>query len=66
LMCDLHDRMPVILPRAAEDTWLNPETDSETVKNLLKRYPASEMRYYPVSQAVNSPKIEGEALIQPI
>ncbi|WP_027724728.1 SOS response-associated peptidase [Tuberibacillus calidus] len=66
LMCDLHDRMPVILPRAAEDTWLNPETDSETVKNLLKRYPASEMRYYPVSQAVNSPKNEGEALIQPI
>ncbi|MGV3487342.1 MAG: SOS response-associated peptidase [Tuberibacillus sp.] len=66
MMCELHDRMPVILPKDHEETWLNPETDFETVKSLLQQYPAAEMDHYPVSQAVNSPRNEGRELIQPL
>lgn len=66
MMCELHDRMPVILPKDVEETWLNPQTDYETVMGLLRQYPSEDMTHYPVSQAVNSPKNEGPALAEPI
>ena len=66
MMCELHDRMPVILPKELEETWLNPQTDMETIKGLLQHYPADKMAHYPVSQAVNSPKNEGAELIMPL
>ena len=66
LMCELHDRMPVILPNEAEETWLDPQTDLDTITGMLQRYPASEMAHYPVSHKVNSPKSEGKELAEPI
>jgi putative SOS response-associated peptidase YedK len=48
--------MPVILPRQAEDVWLDPTTELAKVRDLLKPYPASELDFYPVSRAVNSPQ----------
>jgi putative SOS response-associated peptidase YedK len=66
LMCGLHDRMPVILPKDEEDKWLNPQTDLESILSLFQRYPSEEMAHYPVSQAVNSPKNEGTALAEPV
>lgn len=54
LMATIHDRMPVIVSPSAYADWLHAE-DPETVRALLKPYPADVMRAYPVSTFVNSP-----------
>ncbi|MBI5821410.1 MAG: SOS response-associated peptidase family protein [Verrucomicrobia bacterium] len=52
----VHDRMPVILNREAEDVWLDPLVlDTAKLLSLLKPYPPEQMEFYPVSQIVNSP-----------
>jgi putative SOS response-associated peptidase YedK len=51
----VHDRMPVILDRADYDLWLDPAiTNAEAVIDLLKPYPADQMRSYPVGPRVNN------------
>jgi putative SOS response-associated peptidase YedK len=65
LVAPIHNRMPVILDRKDEDTWLDGELDDpEPLLQLLKPYPADTMEAYPVSRAVNSPTNDGEELIQ--
>jgi putative SOS response-associated peptidase YedK len=40
----VHDRMPVIVPKAGRDLWLNPELqDPALLAGVLKPYPAEEM-----------------------
>ncbi len=57
LMEDIHNRMPVILPREAEATWLGRQLEEgETLTSLLTPYPAEEMEAYVVSTLVNSAK----------
>ena len=57
LMEDIHDRMPVILPKDAETTWLDPNLEEpEDLIRLLTPYPAEEMEAYVVSTLVNSAK----------
>lgn len=54
---DIHDRMPVILPREAYGMWLDPDcTRIAELHSLLKAYPAEAMRRYQVSQRVNQVK----------
>lgn len=66
LVRDIHNRMPVILPRDAYQTWLEPgEPDIEGLKSLLRPYPAEEMTAYPVSRLVNSPANESAECILP-
>ncbi len=56
---DVHDRMPVILPRDAYDVWLDPGFQNVSeLKVLMKPYPAELMRRYRVSQRVN--KVEND------
>ncbi|MCX6900265.1 MAG: SOS response-associated peptidase family protein [Verrucomicrobia bacterium] len=56
LLKPVHDRMPVILNREAEDVWLDPLVlDSAKLLPLLKPYPPEQMEFYLVSQIVNSP-----------
>lgn len=63
----VHDRMPVILHPEAYDLWLDEDVrKQELCKELLCPYPASEMTANPVSVAVNSPRNQGEQLVQPI
>ncbi|MDQ3051928.1 MAG: SOS response-associated peptidase [Bacteroidota bacterium] len=63
LVLPVHDRMPVVLPRNAEATWLSLQTKDNEIKELLKPYPDTEMKAYPVSGLVNSPKNDCEDLI---
>jgi putative SOS response-associated peptidase YedK len=57
LVADVHDRMPVILPAAQYELWLTAEAERVAqLQDLLVPYPAVEMKRYPVSSAVNSPK----------
>jgi putative SOS response-associated peptidase YedK len=56
LMKPIHARMPVIIPRAQQDQWLDPSMgDRGQLLDMLKPYPAAEMEAYPVSKQVNSP-----------
>lgn len=60
-----HNRMPVILPRDAYQTWLEPDTPSEALKSLFVPYDADAMTAYEVSPAVNSPTNDNPQLIEP-
>ena len=67
LMESIHNRMPVILPRAAEEAWLDRTIeDPQSLLRLLAPYPAEEMVAYPVSQLVNSPRNDTPACIEPV
>jgi putative SOS response-associated peptidase YedK len=66
LMAEIHNRMPVILPRAAYEQWLDPaERSPDQLSGLLKPYPAVEMRAYPVSTLVNNPKNDSPECVAP-
>ena len=58
IMEPIHNRMPVILPREAEDVWLDVSVPSNSgeLRELLVPYSAAEMEAYEVSTLVNSPK----------
>ncbi len=61
----IHDRMPVILHRDDEPTWLDPEnSDVEELQSLLRPYDSDEVEAYPVSTRVNSPKNDSPECIK--
>ncbi len=67
LLAPIHDRIPVILPRAAYDLWLDPGVhDPKRLAPLLVPFPADEMEAYPVSRLVNDPENDVPACLQPI
>jgi putative SOS response-associated peptidase YedK len=53
LVAQIHDRMPLILPRAACERWLSGEPDPH---DLLVPFPAELMAMWPVSTRVNKPE----------
>lgn len=62
----IHDRMPVILQEEDYDTWLDREIqDPKILKPLLRQFPASLMKAYPVSRRVNNPKHDDPDCITP-
>lgn len=67
LVKNIHNRMPVILPRDAYATWLaTEEKNPQDLDPLLGPFPAAEMMAYPVSRTVNSPANDSPACIEPI
>jgi len=67
LMHNLHDRMPVIIPRADYNAWLdNQLLDVERLALLLRPFPDGELAALPVSNRVNSPKFDDPSCIQPV
>lgn len=46
LISPIHDRMPVIVPREVEETWLKENIEDKSILiSILKPYPANEMDY---------------------
>jgi len=67
LVAAVHNRMPVILPPAAYELWLNPvESRTEVLLPLLKPYAAAEMQAYPVSRLVNTPANDSPECVHPV
>jgi putative SOS response-associated peptidase YedK len=67
LVAPSHDRMPVILSRAAEERWLSPEpVPPEELKQILVPYPAGLMEAVPVSDLVNNTEVDDERVIHPL
>ena len=63
LVGPVHDRMPVILPRDAERTWLDASIAKEHALFLLQPYPAELMRALPASTRVNSTRNDDSGLL---
>ncbi len=61
----IHDRMPVILPVDVERDWLRADTTADAVE-LLQPYPEDDLDTYPISRAVNDPKNDSAAVIEPV
>jgi putative SOS response-associated peptidase YedK len=55
MMKEIHNRMPVILPRSEYKNWLE-ISDTDILVSLLKPYDPEKMESYPVSKMLNSPK----------
>src|SRR5204863_10059821 len=63
LMQQLHDRMPVVLPDAAIDRWLDPSNSD--VRDLLTPYATDDLEAVAVSDYVNSAAHEGQQCLAP-
>ena len=70
-LAQVHDRMPLVLPRSAWDAWLDPDIGSadERVTGLL--VPPSpelvaELEIRPVAPAVNNVRNNGPELLEPL
>ncbi len=63
----IHDRMPVMLPPSAWDTWLDRDVgDPDELQKLLVPAPPELLTLHPVSTEVNNPRNRGEQLIEPV
>lgn len=67
LMVQYHNRMPVILPPEEHDNWLDPaERQPDSLRGLVRSYPAERMAAYPVSTLVNRPQNDSPDCIVPV
>jgi putative SOS response-associated peptidase YedK len=66
LMEPIHNRMPVILPKEAEEAWLVADTDTPTLKGLLKPYRSELMESWEVSAIVNNFRNDNPDVIKPV
>ena len=64
----VHDRMPLVLPPAAQKAWLDPalKVGGQAAQLGQASVDVEEIEYYPVSTAVNSGRAEGAGLIDRI
>jgi putative SOS response-associated peptidase YedK len=63
----IHERMPVILPKAAWSVWLGEaETSPDELLALLQPYPAELMRIYPIAPAVGNVRNDTPELLAPV
>jgi len=65
-MRPIHDRMPVILPRATRSRWLDPATDPGDLQDMLVSYDADDLEAYEVSTLVNSPAHDVAECLDPV
>lgn len=66
-IAQIHNRMPIMLPPSAWDTWLDREMrDPEVLERFLVAAPPELMDFHAVSTEVNNPRTRGEQLIEPV
>ncbi len=61
----IHDRMPVIVPPADRDAWLDRTTDPEELRRMLRPAPAGSLTSHRVSTRVNRPVEDDPSLLDP-
>lgn len=63
----IHERMPLILPPAHFERWLEPSLqDGDTITRLLGHGTAANLRMHPVSPQINHATNDGPDLIRPL
>ena len=65
LIKKIHPRMPCVLRRREWDAWLDPLAGREMLQAMLGPYPGDDLKAYPVSTAVNSPRNDRSEVIEP-
>lgn len=63
LAAQVHDRMPVILAREEYELWLDPETPTPILAQLLNPYPAELMAMRKIGRKVGDPRVKDESVI---
>ena len=63
---DIHPRMPVILSPDLWGSWLDPQTDLQSLSGLLRPSDTPSLRAHPVSSLVNSPRNDLPACVDPV
>ena len=66
LMASIHTRIPVILPRDAEDAWTSHTTSLSVLESIMKPYDASNMDAYRISTRVNSPENNDPRILEKV
>ena len=66
LMEPIHNRMPVILHRRDYERWLAPADPANLPIDLLRPYPADEMKAWKVGKAVGNTRNNDPSLIEPL
>lgn len=64
-VASFHDRMPVILPEAAREAWLDDDTREAALMSLLAPAPVGSLRARPVNPRLNSVLNDDPACIEP-
>ena len=62
---EIHNRMPVILPDPARSQWLDPASDADDLRDLLRPFPSRSLHAHPVSSIVNSPRNDLPECVEP-
>lgn len=65
-LAPLTDRLPVVIPRHALTTWLDPDSPIESVNALLMPAPLELLGAFPVSKHVNNPAYQSAACAHPV
>jgi len=65
LMRPVHDRMPVVLDRDEEQTWIDPGTKAEDLLGLLRPPADGRLQARDVNDAVNDTRADGPHLLDP-
>lgn len=60
----IHIRMPVVLPRSAERSWL--ERSPEGRRELCRPFPEDTLDTYPISTVVNDPSNDDPRVVDPL
>jgi putative SOS response-associated peptidase YedK len=63
MVADIHDRMPAILSPNDYVRWLSDEPDP---RDLMRPFPASPMRMWPISTRVNKPEKDDPRILEPV
>jgi putative SOS response-associated peptidase YedK len=66
IMQPIHDRMPVILSREAQQHWLDDNAGLAIWNDLLRPCPSDLLKTYPVSKRVNVATVDDPSLIAPL
>lgn len=65
VMAPIHNRMPVILEPKNYDRWLDAGDQARPPVDLLRPYPAEQMRAWPVSDRVGNVRNNDPQLLEP-
>jgi putative SOS response-associated peptidase YedK len=65
LVAPIHDRMPVVVDENDYGYWLDPDAETERLKQMLGPFPSDRMEAYPVSTKVNNPQNDTPDCVQP-
>lgn len=65
LVAEIHQRMPVVLPKDLMWVWMT-EQRQEILQSMLKPYDPDRMEAFEVSKRVNSPQLDSPELIDPV